>query len=289
MRILFLECNMGAAGDMLSSALYDMLDEDERKDFINRVEGLKQAGIEIRPERAEKCHIYGTHMRVLINGQEEKSEDVYMHEHGHHHEHDHDHEHGHEHSHEHHHQHEHRHEEAHGHHHQHTGMGQIKELLDKAGVSGKVREDTDSVYRLLAEAEAKVHGSDIEHIHFHEVGTLDAVADIVSVCILMDMAGADRIICSPLPTGYGEVRCMHGVLPVPAPATAQLLMGLPTYAGDIEGELTTPTGAALIRHFVNEYGQRPVMKMDKIGVGTGSKDFERANIIRVMAGEAFQL
>ena len=146
----------------------------------------------------------------------------------------------------------------------------------------------DAVYGELARAEARVHGTDPDHIHFHEVGTLDAIGDITSVCILMEMAGADKVICSPIATGYGEVRCMHGILPVPAPATAELLKGIPAYASDVRGELTTPTGAALVGHFAAGFGQRPLMKVDSMGTGCGSKDFERANILRVMLGEDLQ-
>jgi uncharacterized protein (TIGR00299 family) protein len=147
-----------------------------------------------------------------------------------------------------------------------------------------VKRDVLAVYALLAEAESRVHGSPAEHIHFHEVGTLDALADITGVCLAMHILAPRSVSASPVHVGSGYVRCSHGVLPVPAPATANLLEGIPSYGGDIRGELCTPTGAALLRHFVGEFGSRKVSKVVKIGYGMGTKDFERLNAVR-----AFQL
>ncbi len=142
-----------------------------------------------------------------------------------------------------------------------------------------------AVYRLIAEAESHVHGVPVTEIHFHEVGTMDAVADITTVCFLMDRISPDRVAASPIHVGSGEVKCAHGILPVPAPATAYLLRGLPIYGGSIRGELCTPTGAALLKYFVSRYGEMPVMKVDAIGYGMGKKDFDRANCVRAMLGE----
>jgi len=125
----------------------------------------------------------------------------------------------------------------------------------------------------------------VEQIHFHEVGTLDAVADVVGVCLLMERIGAERIVASPVHVGSGYVRCAHGMLPVPAPATARLLIGVPTYGGAVTGELCTPTGAALLRHFVSSFGDQPLMAASRIGYGMGTKDFERANCLRAFLGE----
>lgn len=184
------------------------------------------------------------------------------------------------------HSHGHAHHESH-HAHTHHGMHlhDIHQILQTLSVSDKVKEDAESVYRLIAEAESKAHGMDIEEIHFHEVGTLDAIADVVGNCILFEMIGADRIIASPIALGNGMVKCSHGILPVPAPATAYILRGIPTYAGRMDGELCTPTGAALLKHFVQSFETMPTMKTDKIGYGMGSKDFPAANCVRAFLGE----
>ena len=141
------------------------------------------------------------------------------------------------------------------------------------------------MYLRIAEAEGHVHGCKVEEIHFHEVGTLDAVADVVSVCLLMQELAVEQVIVSPVHVGSGRVRCAHGILPVPAPATAYILQGVPIYGGQIKGELCTPTGAALIRQFADEFGNLPLMKVEKIGYGMGRKEFPAANCVRAMLGE----
>ena len=236
-------------------------------------------------EKSVKCGIEGTHAHVAVRGVEE---DEHMHDHHHeehHHEHTHE-EHAHTHEHEHHdhdHHHEHEHEE---HHHHHTHMSDIENIINGLNVSDKVKADALAVYGLIAEAESKAHGKPVTDIHFHEVGTMDAVADIVGVCVLLEQIGADKIVVSPLATGFGQVRCAHGILPVPAPATASIIEGIPTYSGDVEGELLTPTGAALLNHFAGSFGTRPVMAIEKTGYGMGRKDFAKANMLRTFIGEA---
>lgn len=164
-------------------------------------------------------------------------------------------------------------------------MQDIRDMVGGFEVSDKVRSDILDVYNMIAEAESSVHGKTVDEIHFHEVGTMDAVADVTAVCILMDMLSPDRVVASAINTGFGKVRCMHGILPVPAPATAHILKGIPAYGGRIEGELCTPTGAALIKRFVNQFGSMPIMAVDRIGYGMGSKDFEAANCVRAVIGE----
>ncbi len=143
-----------------------------------------------------------------------------------------------------------------------------------------------AVYGLIAEAESHAHGVPVTQIHFHEVGTMDAVADITAVCLLMDRLAPDKVVVSPVHVGSGKVRCAHGVLPVPAPATAFILKDVPIYGGEIKGELCTPTGAALLKHFACEFGPMPMMKVQATGYGMGKKDFEAANCVRAMIGEA---
>ena len=149
-----------------------------------------------------------------------------------------------------------------------------------------MKADALAVYSLIAEAESKVHGRPVSEIHFHEVGTMDAVADVVGVCLLMEMISPDQVLASPVHTGSGHVHCAHGILPVPAPATALILQGIPTYGGQVKGELCTPTGAALLKHFVSRFGDRPVMTVEAIGYGMGKKDFEQANCVRAFLGES---
>ncbi|MFA6948838.1 MAG: nickel pincer cofactor biosynthesis protein LarC, partial [Eubacteriales bacterium] len=135
------------------------------------------------------------------------------------------------------------------------------------------------------EAESSVHGVPVDEIHFHEVGTMDAVADITAVCMLMEQLAPQRVVVSPVHVGSGHVHCAHGILPVPAPATAYILRGIPIYGGAVKGELCTPTGAALLRHFASEFGDMPVMKLSDVGYGMGKKDFDTANCVRAMLGE----
>ena len=271
MRILYLDCSMGAAGDMLMAALYELL--PDRAAFLQKMNALGLPEISISAEPSVKCGITGTHMKVLIGGEEELDAlhaHMHEHEHAHSHEHAHDHEHGHDHDHTHHH---------------HTGLAEIEHLLSHLDLPQTVRDDALAVYHLIADAESKVHGHPIDQIHFHEVGTLDALADVVGVCLLMHMIGPDKVYASSVHVGCGQVRCAHGILPVPAPATALLLEGIPIYGGAIQGELCTPTGAALLRHFVSEFGSMPAMRPEKSGYGMGTKDFPAANCVRAMLGE----
>ena len=181
----------------------------------------------------------------------------------------------------HHHDHDHGH---HHHHHVHRSMKDIEDIISGLTIDDAVKEDVLNVYRIIAEAEGAVHGKPAGEVHFHEVGTMDAVADVTAVCMLMREIAPEEVIASPVSTGYGSVRCAHGVLPVPAPATALILRGVPAYAGDIQGELCTPTGAALVKYFAQKYSQMPVMSTEAIGYGLGTKDFAKANVIRIFYG-----
>ncbi len=264
MRTLFLDCSMGAAGDMLTAALFELLPDEEKGSFINRMNSLGIGGVTVVPEKVKRCGITGTHMKVLIEGREE-----------HEHDHDHDHHHGH--------GHDHGHEDGH---HSHSSLSDISEQIMALDLDEKVKEDALQVYHIIAGAESTVHDTDITRIHFHEVGTKDALADVLSVCLLMSRIRPDRVVVSPVCTGSGSVKCAHGILPVPAPATALILKDVPVYQGDIKSELCTPTGAALVKYFADEFSGMPVMKVDAIGYGMGTKDFERANTVRAFLGTA---
>ncbi len=258
MKTLYIECAMGAAGDMLAGALIELL--PDKAAFIARLNSLGLPGVHMSAESAVSCGLAGTHFRVTVHGEEEHSHDCHA---------------GEEHHHEHH------------HHHHHSSPADIDAILSGLDLPEKAKNDAQAVYSLIASAEARAHGTEVAHIHFHEVGSLDAVADVAAVCLALAELRPERIVASPVRTGYGFVHCAHGVLPVPAPATAYLLEGVPCYAGDIEGEMCTPTGAALLKYFTQEFSQRPAMTIEKSGCGMGTKDFgSAANCVRAFLGES---
>ncbi len=237
---------MGAAGDMLMSALSELHPNPEN--FIQRLNALKIPGVEVKRNVSVKCGITGTHVDVTVHGHHE---DAHMHE-----------------------QHE----------HHHMGMCEIEHIVSHFELPQKIKNDILSVYRIIAEAESHVHGVPIDEIHFHEIGSMDAVADITGVCMLINELAPEKIVVSPVCTGFGQVKCAHGILPVPAPAAAYILCNIPIYGGNIEGELCTPTGAALLKYFADEFNAMPVMRVSKTGYGMGKKDFETANCVRAMIG-----
>ena len=281
MRTLYFECNMGAAGDMLTAALLEL--HDNPQEFLMKLNGIGIPNVIVKAETSVKCGIVGTHINVTVNGQEE---DDHTHEH-HHHEHTHSgHEHTHEHTHDEHEQHDHTHDEHTDseHQHSHNSYHDIEQLIGHLKVSDTVKRNALAVYKLIAEAESRAHGVPVDKIHFHEVGEMDALADITGVCMLIEELAPDIILASPVNTGTGHVRCAHGILPVPAPATAYILQNIPMYSDQTQGELCTPTGAALLKHFVKEFRAMPVICANKIGYGMGKKDFEKANCVRAYIG-----
>lgn len=271
MKTLYIECNMGAAGDMLTGALYELL--TDKQDFLDTMNGLGLPGVHLEAKQAATCGIAGTHMAVTVHGEEE-------HEAGH----DHHHDYGHEQEHEHGHEHEHTHEHGHQHHHRAT-PGHIAEIIDGLALPETVKNHARAVYDAIAQAEAKAHGCPVGDVHYHEVGALDAVADVTGVCYALSLLAPEQIVVSPIHVGSGTVHCAHGVMPVPAPATANLLEGVPVYGGAVQGELCTPTGAALLTHFADRFGPMPVMRMQGVGIGIGTKTFEQANCVRAFLGE----
>lgn len=253
MKRLYLQCAMGCSGDMLFGALLELLPEPEA--WLDRFQQAGIPGVRAVVAPCQKCGIAATQVSIQIDGQLE--EDAAR---GHHHV-----------------------------HHPHRHLGDIAELIRSLRIPDTVRDHALAVYELLAQAESRVHGQKLEHVHFHEVGSLDAVADIVGVCWLLDILRPDEIWASPVAVGTGTVPCAHGVLPVPAPATAELLKGIPWYSGGVTGELCTPTGAALLKHFVHRFGDNPTMVTEKIGMGAGHKDFAQANLLRAFWGETAEV
>lgn len=268
MRTIYLDCSMGAAGDMLMAALLELLPEKDT--FLQKMQSLGLPGLEISAEPSVKCGITGTHMRVLIHGEEEGRPHVHAAEEPFHSHADAP---------------EAAHAHVHVHPHHHTDLNELTHRISHLNVSEAVRSDILAVYQSIADAESRVHGVPVEQIHFHEVGSLDALADVTGVCLLMELLAPEQVLASPVHVGSGQVRCAHGILPVPAPATALLLEGIPIYGGSIRSELCTPTGAALLRRFVTRFGPLPPMRVEKTGYGMGTKDFEAANCVRAMLGQ----
>jgi hypothetical protein len=170
--------------------------------------------------------------------------------------------------------------------HKHRHLHDITAMIDAGALSARQKNLATRIFRKLAEAEAKVHGTSIEKVHFHEVGAVDSIADIVGSAIGFDLLGIERVICSPVPTGRGYVEIAHGRCSIPAPATGELLRGVPLESLDVEGELTTPTGAAIVAALAEEFGPLPAMTVEQIGYGAGQKDFPQPNILRILVGEA---
>lgn len=238
MKKIYIECNMGASGDMLCGALLDTLNKNEQNEIINKLNTL-MSGVTVYCTKNEKCGISGTKFNVNIK------------EHGHH----------------------------------HSSINEIFDTIDGFSLDESVKQNAKEVYKIIANAESKVHGVEVADIHLHEVGMKDAIMDITAFCYIVSRIHAEIITCSPIATGYGEVKTAHGILPVPAPATALLLAGIQNYAGDIKGELTTPTGAGLIRYFAKEITTERPETYNTIGYGMGSKDFEKPNCVRVFASD----
>ncbi len=245
--ILFLDCFAGISGDMTLAAL---LDAGVEEAFLRKeLDKLGIAGeYELIVSRDRKMGITGTRV------------DVKLHHHGH----------GHQHTHE---------------HHGHRNLSDIEKIIDSSALAAEVKEDSRHIFSLIAEAEAKVHGKPVSEVHFHEVGATDSIIDIVGAAICFNALDPDRILCRPPELGGGFVRCAHGTLPVPAPATAEILKGFPVRSGGVDSEATTPTGAAILAHYADEFIENPAYKAGRIGYGIGHKDFAIPNVLRVFIAE----
>ena len=253
MKRIHFDCSMGAAGDMIAAALLGLMPDGERA--VEDLNAIGIPGVSYSLERVQRCGIAASRLVVKVHGEEECH---------HHHDHHHD------------------------HHHSHHSLDDIFHVVDSLRLAPNVRDDVKAVYRLLAVAESRAHGKSVAEVHFHEVGALDAIADIAATCFLLSAISPGEITASPVNLGGGTVRCAHGTVAVPAPATAILLEGVPAHGDrEIEAELCTPTGAALLRHFAARFCEMPEMTIGKTGCGAGCRDFEgRANVVRAIAGES---
>jgi pyridinium-3,5-bisthiocarboxylic acid mononucleotide nickel chelatase len=312
MRIAYLECFSGISGDMFLGALVDAGVPSEV--FTRTVEAL---GVDARLEisRVDRSGISATKVDVIAAGEKELPREEFWaealstqqsavsparpstvaHSHSHGAAESHSHEHSHSHSHgaqapspagDHSHEASHRHEHGRAHTHSHRGLKEIRQIIQAAGISQSAKERAIRIFGALGAAEAKVHNSDIEKIHFHEVGAIDAIVDIVCASVGAEALGVDEWVCSPLNVGGGTVVCAHGAFPIPAPATLELLKNAPMYSGEIQKELVTPTGAAIVSVLASRFSQFPAMKTEKIGYGAGTRNFKNSpNVLRLTVGE----
>jgi hypothetical protein len=286
MRIAYLECFSGMSGDMFLGAL---VDAGVPARLLEETVAALGVGARLEISRVVRSGISATKVDVWVDGEKDMPREEFwaeqeQHAHPHH---DH-HEHG---------EHSHSHggessragaPEPHVHEHSHgRGLKEIREIIGRAGISETAKKTALAIFEALGAAEAKVHATSIEKVHFHEVGAVDAMVDIVCAAVGAEAMGVDEIICSPLNVGGGTVKCAHGTLPVPAPATVELLKDAPVYSSGLEVELVTPTGAAIVRTLARRFASFPAMKIKKSGYGAGSRDFPgHANVVRLTVGEA---
>ncbi len=302
MRVLFLDCFSGISGDMTVGALCDLgikpstfeweLSKLEIGDFHMHFERSKRQEIEGVKFgiHAGSTHTHDQDEEQDEHGQIHAHAHDHGHEHGNTHEHEHDdHEHGHAHEHEHGHAHEHEHGHAHEHEHEHEhgrSYAEIRALIEASDLSEFVKKHALGIFHRIAVAEAKIHGKSVEDIGFHEVGALDSIADIVLACVGIEELGVEKVFVGPLADGHGWIDCAHGRFPVPAPATLEILRGIPVAQIDEPFEFITPTGAAIVAEFSQGSGPMPRLQIERIGYGVGTRDLaSRPNVLRAVVGE----
>ncbi len=244
-KILFFDCFAGISGDMTIGAFLDLGVDQEQ--FIDEINKLHIHGYELEINKSIKKGISGTNFHVHLTH--------HHHDHGEH------------------------------HHHDHRNLFDVEKIIEDSGLKDTVKIMSKNIFRLVAEAEAKIHGKPLDQVHFHEVGAIDSIIDIVGAAVCMDLLGVDEVYASPLHVGTGFVHCAHGVFPVPAPATLEILKGVPIYNKGIETELVTPTGAAIVKALSQGFGDVPAMELHSIGYGLGKKDLDIPNVLRVYLGE----
>lgn len=296
MRIAYLECFSGISGDMFLGALVDAGVSPRLLEDTVAALGL---GAKLEISRVVRSGISATKVDVWVEGEKDMPREEYWAkqnaEHaaapalieasGHH---EHPHQHGHSHSHEHTRSHTSPVEHApHAHGHTHRGLNEIRKIISAAPISDQAKETAICVFEALGAAEAKIHNVPVEEIHFHEVGAVDAIVDIVCAAVGAEALAVDEFVCSPLNVGGGTVHCAHGTFPIPAPATLELLREAPVYSSGVQAELVTPTGAAIVKTLARRFEAFPAMKVERAGYGAGSRDFERnPNVVRLVIGEA---
>lgn len=280
---LYLECNAGVSGDMMVAMLLDLGADQE---VLRRtLESLPVGGFEIKMDKVKKSGLLCQDFDVILEQDNHDHDMEYLHgnweEHDHH---EHNHHHGHEHHHEHHHDHDHNHNHNHNHHHEHRGPKDILEIALKSQMSDRGKGYLKDILQVLSEAEAKAHGTSIDQVHFHEVGAIDSIVDLIAVSVCLDNLDIDRVFVPKLWEGTGTVRCQHGILPIPVPAVANIIQKhqIPLEIMDIQGEFVTPTGAAIVGAIATDYSLPKNFTVRKIGLGAGKREYKRASILRGM-------
>ncbi len=277
MRIAYLDCFSGISGDMFLGAL---VDAGVSPKLLEDTVAALDIGARLEISRVTRAGISATKVDVYSKGEKDLPREVFweQQEHAHEHPHDHRHEHSHGHSGK-----DHRHDDRHEH---GRRLTEIRKIIEKAAISSSAKTAAIRIFEALGEAEAEIHNTTIEQVHFHEVGAVDAMVDIVSAAVGAEALAIDEWICSPLNVGGGTVKCAHGTLPVPAPATLKLLRDAPVYSSGPQVELVTPTGAAIVKTLVNRFASFPSIKVDHAGYGAGSRDFpQHPNLLRITIGE----
>ena len=261
MRIAYLDCFSGISGDMFLGAL---VDAGVSSKLLEDAVAALDIGARVEISRVLRGGISATKVDVYANGEKDLPRGVFREQHRH------DHAHGHPHGHE------------HG-----RGLKEIREIIEKAAISSTAKATAIRIFEALGEVEAEIHNTSIDQVHFHEVGAVDAMVDIVCAAVGAEALAVGEWVCSPLNLGGGTVKCAHGTLPVPAPATLKLLRDAPVYSSGPQVELVTPTGAAIVRTLSNRFSPFPAMKIEKAGYGAGTRDFpEHPNLLRLTIGEA---
>ncbi|MBS4202259.1 nickel pincer cofactor biosynthesis protein LarC [Bacillus sp. FJAT-49732] len=303
MKALYIDCFSGISGDMMVGALIDAGASPEK--IESELKKLNVSGYEIKCSRVIKEGISSIKFDVIVDEEHSHEHD---HHHGHHHHDQNHHEHSHDHGH-HHHNHDHSHHENnhahshnhdghhHGHdhshdghhHHHHSRYADIVKLIDESELSPKVKERSKQIFAPIAKSESKIHNMSIEDVHFHEVGAVDSIVDIVATAIALEELEIEKITTSHVPLGSGKIRISHGIYPVPAPATLDMMKNVPIAPSDLPYELTTPTGAGIVVSQSDSYGTMPAMKISSIGYGAGTRNIPgRPNVLRVMVGELLE-
>ncbi|MGB2603797.1 MAG: nickel pincer cofactor biosynthesis protein LarC [Candidatus Sulfotelmatobacter sp.] len=288
MRIAYLECFSGISGDMFMGALVDAgVPPQTLQDTVAAL----NVGARLEILRVMRSGISATKVDVWIDGKKDLPREEHWREQQHDHPHHHEHAHEDRHSEQSHHdevspadralQHEHSHSHEHG-----RGLNEIRQIISSSPISATAKKTAIAIFEALGRAEAKIHNTSIDHVHFHEVGAVDAMVDIICAAVGAEALGVDEIICSSLNVGGGTVKCAHGTFPVPAPATVELLSGAPVYSSGVRAELVTPTGAAIVKTLASRFATFPEMTIQKSGYGAGSRDFPgHPNVVRLTIGE----
>lgn len=265
MKILYYECKTGISGDMNLGALIDLgVDENFLKEELKKLNIDEE--FELKIKKSNKMGITGTRVDVILKNDQH----VVHHKISHNHNDDYSHKHSHDHN--------HSHEDD-------RNFTMIEQLIEGSDFNDTVKNLSIEMFRRIAEAEGKVHGKPLESVHFHEVGATDSIVDIVGAAICLDYLDVEKVLSSPVQLGGGFVNCAHGRIPVPAPATIEILKNVPTRIGLVDSETTTPTGAAILKSTVNRFTEDLDFIVERIGYGLGTKDFEVPNVLRVFLGE----